>query len=252
LSIMGSDFFKGGYQPLVPGNICIEYNNYDKLSLIDENTACVFAELLKAEAGMNVPDKKFIKALRKRCDETGALLVFDEIQTGFGRLGTLFGLEQFGVIPDILLLAKTLGGGLPLGAFIANKNIMSVIANNPPLGHITTFGGHPVCCAAGLAMFEELISSKIYTKVIEKGKLFRKYLTAPAIKEIRGKGLMMAVELGDKDFMHKVLEKGIELGFLTDWFLFCETAFRISPPLTITENEIKEACTLINEAVNTA
>ncbi|MFW5821662.1 MAG: aspartate aminotransferase family protein, partial [Bacteroidota bacterium] len=241
-----------GSYPLMPGVKHLNFNNFSDLDKINEKTACVVAEVIQAEAGMILPDKNFLKNLRDKCNQTGTVLILDEIQTGLGRIGTLFGFESFGIEPDILLLAKSFGGGLPLGAFIAPREMMEVLSYNPALGHITTFGGNPVCCAAGKACFEAILDDDIWLQVHAKEVLFREKINHPAVKEIRGKGLMLAVELEDKNVMHGVVEKGMELGFITDWFLFCETAFRISPPLNITEDEISELCELINTAIDRA
>ena len=250
LSIMGGDYFKSGYHPLVPGTKFLEYNNFHDLNKITERTACVVAEVMQAEAGMIVAEKDFLLMLRKRCDETGTLLIFDEVQTAFGRLGKFFGHELYNVVPDILVLAKGLGGGMPLGTFISSSQIMDVLSDNPPLGHITTFGGHPVCCAAGLKTLSIIEEDKLYEQVGHKEELFRKLLKHELIKEIRGIGLMLAVEFGQTDIMIKVFNKGLELGFITDWFLFCETAVRISPPLNITDEEIAEVCQMILKAID--
>lgn len=252
MSIMGSEIYKHGYYPLMPGVNHLSFNDFSDLEKITTGTACVVAEVIQAEAGMIMPQRNFLSALRERCNQTGTLLIFDEIQTGLGRLGTLFGFESYGVEPDILLLAKSFGGGLPLGAFIASRELMEVLSYNPALGHITTFGGNPVCCAAGKACFEAILDEDIWLSVLDKEKLFREKLTHPAIMEIRGRGLMLAVELGSKELMHKVVDLGINEGFVTDWFLFCETAIRISPPLNIKEDEILLVCELINATIDKA
>ena len=252
LSILGDEYFKTAFRPLIPGVRLLNYNKFEDLQNITMDTACVVAEVMQAEAGLISPEKGFLKALRKRCDETGTLLVFDEIQTGFGRLGTIFGFMKYDVVPDILVLAKGLGGGMPLGAFIASKEMMSALIDNPVLGHITTFGGHPVSCAAGLTTLHIILRDNLAAMVAEKEALFRKYLKHPAIIEIRGQGLLLAVELGSKDLMLKVVEQGVKEGFITDWFLFCETAIRISPPLNITEEEIKEASKMVVRAISAA
>jgi acetylornithine/N-succinyldiaminopimelate aminotransferase len=252
LSIMGGDYFKSGYYPLVPGTSFLKYNNFQDLNKITNKTACVVAEVMQAEAGMIEAQIGFLEKLRKRCDQTGALLIFDEVQTAFGRLGKFFGHQLYNVIPDILVLAKGLGGGMPLGAFISSSDIMDALSDNPPLGHITTFGGHPVCCASGLETLNIILREKLSEKVLKKEDLFRKLLTHKSIHEIRGKGLMLAIDFGDTDMMHRIIEQGIKLGFITDWFLFCETSIRISPPLTITEDEITEICGLILQAIDTA
>ena len=252
MSLMGGEQYKKGYYPLLPGVKHLKYNDFSDLEKITSATACVVAEVMQAEAGMVLPRMEFIKALRDKCDETGTVLIFDEIQTGLGRLGTLFGFESFGVIPDILLLAKSFGGGMPLGAFIASGEMMEVLAYDPALGHITTFGGNPVCCAAGKACFETILDNDLVAGVLSKETLFREKLINPKIREIRGKGLMLAVELGNSNLMFRTVDEGLRAGYVTDWFLFCETAIRISPPLSITEEEICEVCELINYSIDQA
>jgi len=250
LSVMGNEEFKQAYRPLLPGVKFINFNNAGDLSLIDEQTACVIIETVQGEAGIRVPDIAYMQALRKRCDETGTLLILDEIQAAFGRTGKLFAFEHFGIVPDILLLAKALGGGMPVGAFISSNAIMSALKENPILGHITTFGGHPVCCAAGLAALEVLLDEKLCEQVAEKEALIRSLLTHLAIKEIRGKGLMLALELESFDLNKKIIDRCIENGVITDWFLHCSNAMRLAPPLIITPEEIKKACGTITEAIN--
>ncbi|RYZ95067.1 MAG: aspartate aminotransferase family protein [Moraxellaceae bacterium] len=250
LSVMGSDEFKQGYGPLLPGVSFIHFNNVDDLQQITTQTACVIIETIQGEAGVHVPDAGYLQALRKRCDDTGTLLILDEIQTAFGRTGKLFAFEHFGIVPDILLLAKALGGGMPAGAFIASDAIMSAIKENPILGHITTFGGHPVCCAAGLASLEVLLKENLIAQVAEKEALFRLLLVHPAIKQIRGKGLMLAIELENFELNKKIIDCCIENGIITDWFLHCSNAMRIAPPLIISHAEIKKACTMILNAIN--
>ena len=249
LSVMGNEEFKQAYRPLLPGVNFIHFNNTDDLALIGEQTSCVIVEAIQGEAGVRVPDIEFMQALRTRCTETGTLLILDEIQTAFGRTGRLFAFEHFGIVPDILLLAKALGGGMPIGAFVAAANVMSVLTDNPILGHITTFGGHPVCCAAGLAALEVLLSGQLTDQVAEKEVLFRSLLIHPAIKNIRGKGLMLALEFESFGLNKKIIDRCIENGVVTDWFLHCSNAMRIAPPLIITSNEIKKACDVILEAV---
>jgi acetylornithine/succinyldiaminopimelate/putrescine aminotransferase len=252
MSMMGGEYFKKGYYPLLPGTMQIGFNSIKDLQRISDKTACVLIEVMQAEAGMILPEPGYLEALRERCDETGALLIFDEIQTGLGRLGNLFGFETFGVVPDILVLAKSFGGGMPLGAFISSNEIMEKISYGPALGHITTFGGHPVCCAAGKACLETILDDDLFVFVQEKEELFRKNLVHPSIVEIRGKGMMLAVEMGSKDLMLSVVDEGLKEGFVTDWFLFCESAFRISPPLNITNEEIKDISRIINDAIEKA
>jgi acetylornithine/N-succinyldiaminopimelate aminotransferase len=249
LSVMGNEEFKQAYRPLLPGVNFIGFNNIGDLDKINGQTACVIIETIQGEAGVRVPDIAYMRALRKRCDETGALLILDEIQAAFGRTGHLFAFEHFDIAPDILLLAKALGGGMPVGAFIASNTIMSALKENPILGHITTFGGHPVCCAAGLAALEVLINENLVATVAEKTALFRKMLVHPAIKEIRGKGLMLAIEFESFELNKKIIDRCIEHGVITDWFLHCSNAMRIAPPLIISHYEIKNACEVILEAI---
>ena len=249
LSVMGNEEYKQAYRPLLPGVNFIRFNNADDLSQITEETACVIIETVQGEAGIRVPDVAYMQALRAKCTETGTLLILDEIQAAFGRTGKLFGFEHFGIVPDILLLAKALGGGMPVGAFVASHNIMSALKENPILGHITTFGGHPVCCAAGLAALEVLLDEKLCEQVAEKEALIRSLLVHPSIKQIRGKGLMLAAELESFDLNKKIIDRCIENGVIVDWFLHCSNAMRIAPPLIITHDEIRKACTVILEAV---
>jgi len=249
LSVMGNEEYKQAYRPLLPGVNFIWFNNEDDLQLITDQTACVIIETIQGEAGIRVPDKAYMQALRARCTETGTLLVLDEIQAAFGRTGRLFTFEHFNIVPDILLLAKALGGGMPVGAFIASNAIMDSLKENPILGHITTFGGHPVCCAAGLAALEVLLNENLTVQVPEKEALIRELLVHPAIKEIRGKGLMLAIELESFDLNKKIIDRCIEHGVITDWFLHCSNAMRIAPPLIITLAEIRHACGVILEAI---
>ncbi|EOR92499.1 Acetylornithine aminotransferase (ACOAT) [Arcticibacter svalbardensis MN12-7] len=250
LSVMGNEYFKEAYRPLLPDVHFIEFNKTEDLQLIDEDTACIIMETIQGEAGVRVPDVAYMQALRKRCDETGTLLILDEIQTGFGRTGKLFAFEHFGIVPDILLLAKALGGGMPIGAFCANRNVMSVLAENPILGHITTFGGHPVCCAAGLASLEALLEEDMLNGIDEKEALLISLLVHPAIKEVRGKGLMLCIQLETFKQVEDISKLCIENGVIIDWFLHCETALRIAPPLIITHDEIKKACKIIISVLN--
>ncbi|HHB78608.1 MAG TPA: aspartate aminotransferase family protein [Saprospiraceae bacterium] len=248
-SLMNPPVFNHGYYPLLPGIKHINYGQITDLELITESTACVIIEPIQGEGGIIVPTKSYLRALRKRCKEVGALLVFDEIQTGYGRTGHFFAFQGFGVTPDILLTAKGMGGGMPIGAFIASKKIMKVLAQNPILGHITTFGGHPVSAAAGLATIKTLLKGKLLEQVEEKGALFRKLLVHPEIVEIRGKGLMMAVEMRSSEKMFDVVDKCIQNGVITDWFLFDEKSFRIAPPLIIAKGEIRKVCKILLAAM---
>jgi acetylornithine/N-succinyldiaminopimelate aminotransferase len=250
LSIIGDEYWRNAFRPLLPGILHLNYNDFEDLDLITTQTACVIAETIQAEAGVLVPDIKWLQALRKKCTETGTLLVLDEIQCGFGRNGSLWAFEQFDVVPDILLLGKALGGGMPLGAFISDKKIMDSFTDNPVLGHINTFGGHPVCCAAGNAAMQFLIEENIIKDVFRKEKLFLENLEHRRIKKIRSRGLMIALEFESFDVNKKVIDGLIEKGVFSDWFLFASNCLRIVPPLIISEEEIKKACGLINEVVS--
>ena len=251
LSVMGSEYWQQAFRPLLPDILQMNYNSFDDLDNISERTACVIAETIQAEAGVLAPQNGWLKALRKKCDETGTLLILDEIQCGFGRNGTLWAFEQFDVVPDILLLGKALGGGMPLGAFAADKKIMDSFTHHPVLGHINTFGGHPVCCAAGLAAFKVLLDEKLVEGVKKKGELFISLLHHPKIKAVRSRGLMMAVEFEDFDMNKKVIDALIAAGVFTDWFLFAANCLRIVPPLIISDEEITLACAKIIEVLNT-
>jgi len=250
LSVMGNEEFKQAYRPLLPGVKFIRFNKPDDLQLITTQTACVIIETVQGEAGIRVPDIAYLQALRDRCTATGTLLILDEIQAAMGRTGKLFAFEHFGIVPDILMLAKALGGGMPIGAFIASKAIMDSLKENPILGHITTFGGHPVCCAAGLAALDVLIDEDLIASVENKSNLFKELLVHPAIKEIRGKGLMLAIELESFEFNKKVIDQCIAAGVITDWFLHCSNSMRIAPPLIITEDQIRFACKVILDAID--
>ena len=250
LSVMGDEYWRNAFRPLLPGVHHADYNSFEALELIGKNTACVIAETIQAEAGVNAPLKEWITALRKKCTETGTLLILDEIQCGFSRNGSLWAFEQFDVVPDILLLGKALGGGMPLGAFIADKELMWKLTENPVLGHITTFGGHPVCCAAGLAAMKVLLEEELIKSVPEKEILFRTLLHHPKIEAVRSRGLMMAVVFDSFETTKKVIDACIEKGVLTDWFLFAPACLRIAPPLTITEEEITKACKVIVDCLD--
>ncbi len=249
LSVMGNEDFKQAYRPLLPGVNFIEFNSTVDLGQITHQTACVIIETIQGEAGIRVPDLAYMQALRRRCYETGTLLILDEIQAAFGRTGKLFAFEHYGIVPDILLLAKALGGGMPIGAFVSSNQIMGAFKENPILGHITTFGGHPVCCAAGLAALDVLLDEDLISGVAEKEHLMRSLLIHPAIKQIRGKGLMLALELENFDINKKIIDRCIANGVITDWFLHCDNSMRIAPPLIITADEIKVACGVIVEAI---
>lgn len=250
LSVMGNEYYKEAYRPLLPNISFINFNNHVELEQIDSDTACIILETIQGEAGIRVPDSDYLKALRKRCTETGALLILDEIQTGFGRTGKLFAFEHYDIVPDILLLAKGIGGGMPIGAFISSRTIMSALTENPILGHITTFGGHPVCCAAGLATLETLLDENMIQNIDLKESHFRELLVHPLIKEVRGKGLMLAIQLETFEQVEYVSKTATDNGVIIDWFLHCDTALRLAPPLIITDAEIIEACKIILAALD--
>ena len=249
LSVGGNEIFKRAYRPLLPGVHHIVYGAYSHLEQITENTAAVIIETIQGEAGIRVACKEYFQALRKRCDATGTLLILDEIQAGFGRTGKFWAFEHFDIVPDILVCAKGMGGGMPIGAFIANKTVMGAFKNNPLLGHITTFGGHPVSAAASLATIQVIQEEKLLEKVEAKADLFKKLLVHPMIKGIRNKGLMMAVEFESFEVLKPIIDRAIEKGVITDWFLFCDDSMRIAPPLIISEAEIELACKWILEAI---
>ena len=251
LSLIGNPEYHKAYAPLLPEITFVTYNDHQDLTKITDATAAVILEAVQGEAGIRIPDVAYMHAIRKRCDETGTLLIFDEIQTGFGRTGKLFAFEHYGIMPDILLLAKGMGGGMPIGAFVASKAVMDVIKDNPMLGHITTFGGHPVSCAAALASLNVILEERLVEGVERKAQLFREQLQHPTIREIRGIGLMMCVQLDNFTQVESISKYCAEHGVIIDWFLHCETALRIAPPLTISEEEIKMACEVILEAIDT-
>ena len=249
-SLMSPKDFTRAYHPLLPGIRNIRFNEPEDLSRITEKTAAVIVETVQGESGIHPPTDDYLKKLRKRCDETGALLVLDEVQAGFGRTGTLFAFEQYGIEPDILLLAKGMGAGMPIGAFVASQEIMQVLSHHPILGHITTFGGHPVSCAAGLANLKYLLETDYIRNVGRKAALFKQLLVHPKIKAIRNAGLMMAVELESFEAVEKVIQYSLAHGLIVDWFLFNSHSLRIAPPLIITEEEIKVACGILLQALN--
>jgi len=242
---MGDEYWRNAFRPLLPGIRHVGYNTREALDAITDRTACVIAETVQAERGIYTPDASWLQQLRQRCDETGALLVFDEIQAGFGRTGTLWGFQAYDIVPDILLLGKALGGGLPMGAFITRRDRMWTLTGDPVLGHITTFGGHPLCCAAGLAAMQVLLESGWIEEVPRKEKLFRELLVHPAIKAVRSRGLLIAVEFVNFEQNKRVIDACIAAGILTDWYLFAPQCLRIAPPLSVTEAQIQKACTTI-------
>lgn len=250
LSLMGNEAYKGPFYPLLPDVRHIRANEIDDLSSIDETVAAVFIETIQGEAGVRIPSIEFMQALRKRCSDVGALLVLDEIQCGFGRTGTMFAFEQFGIVPDVLAIAKGMGGGMPIGAFVASHELMDTLSHDPILGHITTFGGHPVSCAAGLAAIKVLEDEQLVQQVARKEQIFREHLQHPAIREVRGRGLLLAIQLDSFAQLSAVIDACIAQGFVTDWFLFCNDAMRIAPPLTISDDEIVEACRVIIKSID--
>ena len=249
MSMMGTpegEEWKAEFRPLLPDVKSINFNSFADLSEITERTAGVLCEVVQGEAGVRLPNPEWLKALRERCTEVGALLIFDEIQTGMGRTGEMFACTKYGIQPDVVCLAKAFGGGMPLGGVASNKQILDSFTNNPCLGHITTFGGHPVCCAAGLAALNYLKNNNIVEGVESKGALFENLIKNHSkVLEIRRSGLLLAVELGKSEYLYRLMEIFKEEGIMSDWFLYCDTAFRISPPLTISVAEIRECCEII-------
>ena len=250
LSILGDEYWRNAFRPLLPGITHLDFNSEGALDAIDESLCCVIMETVQGEAGVVIPESKWIMAIAEKCKEKGVLLVLDEVQAGFGRTGKLWAFEHFGIEPDILVLGKALGGGLPLGAFISSKERMGLLTDDPVLGHITTFGGHPLSCAAGLAGFEALLNEDLVSRVSEKEKLFQRLLVHPGIKELRSYGLWFAIEFGSGEKNRKVIARCLERGVFTDWFLFTDSCMRLSRPLTITMDEIRKAAAVIIEAID--
>lgn len=254
LSMMGDESFRNSFRPLLPDVRRLRFNNKEDLNYITSRTAAVLVEPVQGEAGVIAPKDDFLKALRKRCDEVGALLIFDEIQCGFGRIGSIFAAKRYGVTPDILAMAKAMGGGMPLGGFAARPEVMAAFKTNPILGHITTFGGHPVCCAAGLAALNYILDNNLLDTINEKGDLIKKLINVDGIKvkEVRNVGMLMAVEFGDIDLCNRVTKLALDEGLVSESFLFCQSALRIAPPLTITNEEIEKICDKLNRAIEKA
>lgn len=254
MSMMGApegEEWKAEFRPLLPDVKSLRFNNFEDLTQITSRTAGVLCEVVQGEAGVRLPDPEWLKALRQRCSDVGALLIFDEIQTGMGRTGEMFALSKYGITPDVVCLAKAFGGGMPLGGVASSKQILDSFTHNPCLGHITTFGGHPVCCAAGLAALNYMIDNNIVEQVEKKGALFEEFVSKHCkVIEIRRSGLLMAVELGKSEYLYRLMEIFKEEGIMSDWFLYCDTAFRISPPLTISEAEIEECCAIIARSLD--
>lgn len=249
LSVMGDEYWRNAYRPLLPGVRHHNYNSQELLEAINENTSCVLLETVQAEAGIIEPNIEWLKDVRQRCDRYGAMLIFDEIQCGFGRTGKLWGFEHYNIVPDIILLGKALGGGMPLGAFVSSYDNMQLFTANPVLGHITTFGGHPVSCAAGNAALSILSNSEHIAQVQSKADLFISLLKHDHIKAVRSKGLLIAVELDSSEHVLTAIKQCLQKGLFTDWFLFAPNCIRIAPPLTITEDEIRKACDIITSSL---
>jgi len=245
LSVMGGEYWRNAFRPLMPGVGHYDFNSDELIEAINEQTACVLIETIQGEAGVIAPTPEWITKLRAKCTEKGAILIFDEIQCGFGRTGKLWGFEHYRVAPDIVLLGKALGGGMPLGAFVSSHELMNLFTNNPVLGNINTFGGHPVCCAAGMAGMKALISEGWIEHVSKKGELFKDLLKHPAIRAVRGVGLLIAVELDSPEHVSQTLKRCLEMKLFSDWFLFAANCVRIAPPLTITDEEIASACAIL-------
>lgn len=250
LSVMGSEYWRNAFRPLLPGIMHLDYNSFEQLDLIDGDTACVIAETVQAEAGIIRPENGWLKSLERKCREQGALLVLDEIQCGFGRTGSMWAFEQYDVVPDILLLGKALGGGLPLGAFIASRELMDHLTHDPVLGHINTFGGHPLCCAAGHAALGVLQKEDMINGVKERSELFIEKLKHPQISRVNAAGLLIAVHFSSYEYNKKIIDRLIERGIFTDWFLFASHALRIAPPLNISPEDISVACDEILKALD--
>jgi len=252
LSVGGNEYFKRAFRPLLPGIKFIRFGNVDDLDHISEKTACFILETIQGEAGVRIADAGYFQAVSKKCTQTGTLLILDEIQVGFGRTGKFWAFEHYNIVPDIVLTAKGMGGGMPIGAFIASENTMAVLKNDPILGHISTFGGNAVCAAAGLATLDLIMEENLMEGVENKAQIFKKLLVHPKIKGLRHCGLIMALEFESFEVLKPIIDQALELGVLTDWFLYCDNAMRIAPPLVITEHEINEGCQILLEAIEKA
>ncbi len=249
LSVMGDEYWRNAFRPLLPDVYHVAYNSKEAIELIDSDTAAVIVETVQAESGVTKPEKDWIKQLREKCDQHQVILIFDEIQAGFGRTGTLWAFEQYNVIPDVLLLGKALGGGMPLGAFIANASLMNLLTFDPVLGHITTFGGHPVSCAAGKAALTVLLQGDLLIEVEAKRQMFLQLLVHPQIQAVRSAGLWLSISFASFDVCRAVVQQCIKRGVITDWFLFAPECLRIAPPLIITHEEIRHVCEMIIESI---
>jgi acetylornithine/succinyldiaminopimelate/putrescine aminotransferase len=245
LSLMGDEYFRNAFRPLLPGVWHYGYNSKELIDAVNENTSCVIIETIQGEAGVITPDAEWLNNLRLKCTQMGAMLIFDEIQCGFGRTGKLWGFEHFDIVPDIVLLGKALGGGMPLGAFISSHENMQLFTHGPVLGHINTFGGHPLCCAAGMAGMNALLDERLIDQVATKEQLFLSLLKHPAIKAVRSRGLLIAVELDSAQHVSRTLQTCLSKGLFSDWFLFAANCIRIAPSLTISNDEIRQACEIL-------
>lgn len=250
LSVMGGEYWRNAFRPLLPDIHHYHYNSNEAVDAIDNATACVILETVQAESGIISPSKNWLQAIRKKCSEHGVLLILDEIQAGFGRTGYLWAFEQFDVVPDILLLGKALGGGMPLGAFIAGKKIMNALTHDPVLGHITTFGGHPVSCAAGKAAFEVLLAGDYIEAVKRKENILKENIRHPAICNSRTAGLWMSLQFATVELNQSIVHQCVKNGLITDWFLFAPDRLRIAPPLIMTDEALTETCNMILESIN--
>ena len=250
MSVSGSEIQNRAFRPLVPGSRFINYNSLEDLNKITKNTAAVILETIQGGAGFIIPKNNYLKKIKKRCEEVGALLILDEIQTGIGRTGKFWGFEHYGITPDIIIAGKGLGGGMPIGAFIAKKYLMDLLKENPKLGHITTFGGHPIIASAGVATVQTILNSKLIKETLEKEALIRKLLVHPKIKEIRGKGLMLAALVESNEMASKIIHKCLEYGLILFFLLFEEKAIRITPPLTISKKEIIKGCKILRKVID--
>ena len=250
LSVAGNEYHKREFRPLLPLVNFIEFNNEEDFSKITEKTACVIAETIQGAAGFLMPSENYFRNLKKRCEEVGALLILDEIQPGFGRTGKLFAFEHYGIVPDILVMGKGMGGGVPVGAFMSSREMMETLSHSPKLGHITTFGGNPLIAASSYATLKEVLESGLMEETAKKEQLFRELLVHPKIKNINGKGLMLAVNLGDPEYTIAVAKRCMEKGLIVFWQLYRNEYMRISPPLTLSEDEIREGCAIILEVLN--
>ncbi|MFN8397699.1 MAG: aspartate aminotransferase family protein [Bacteroidia bacterium] len=249
LSVTGAEGLKAGYGPFLPGVRFCDFGSPEAVEAINAETAAIILEPIQGEAGVRVGEEAWLRAVRQRCNETGALLIFDEIQSGFGRTGTLFAWERFGIKPDILLMAKGMGGGMPIGAFVSRREVMQVLTHDPVLGHITTFGGHPVSCAASLAALRKILNERLMDRVPALEAIIREELSGPGVLGLRGRGLLFAAEVGSFDRVLRVIARCLEGGVLTDWFLHCDTAIRIAPPLVISEDDLRMGLQVLAKAI---